>query len=65
MRKGRPQILEPIMKVEVICAGRFMGPVLGDLKYRRGRAGPADGTRYQCSRSRAFVPLSNMFGNRY
>ncbi|MDP9311542.1 MAG: elongation factor G [Chloroflexota bacterium] len=61
VRKGRPQILEPIMKVEVTVPEDFMGSVLGDLNSRRGRVEGMD-ARGNAQVIRAHVPLSNMFG---
>ena len=37
VRKGAPQVLEPIMKVEVTTPEDFMGDVIGDLNARRGQ----------------------------
>ena len=34
--KTAPQILEPIMKLEVITPEEYVGPVIGDLNRRRG-----------------------------
>jgi elongation factor G len=61
VRKGRPQILEPIMKVEVIVPEDFMGTVLGDLNSRRGRVEGME-SRANAQVIRALVPLANMFG---
>lgn len=61
VRKGRPQILEPIMKVEVTVPEEFMGTVLGDLNSRRGRVEGMD-ARGNAQVIRAMVPLANMFG---
>jgi len=61
VRKGRPQILEPIMKVEVTVPEDFMGTVLGDLNSRRGRVEGMD-ARGNAQVIRAQVPLSSMFG---
>jgi elongation factor G len=61
VRKGRPQILEPIMKVEVTVPEDFMGTVLGDINSRRGHVDGMD-TRGNAQVIRAHVPLSNMFG---
>jgi elongation factor G len=61
VRKGRPQILEPIMKVEVTVPEEFMGTVLGDLNSRRGRVEGMD-ARGNAQAIRAYVPLANMFG---
>ncbi|HEY0739732.1 MAG TPA: elongation factor G [Herpetosiphonaceae bacterium] len=61
VRKGRPQILEPVMKVEVTVPEDFMGTVLGDLNSRRGRVEGMD-ARGNAQAIRAQVPLSSMFG---
>ncbi|NJP05764.1 MAG: elongation factor G, partial [Chloroflexaceae bacterium] len=61
VRKGRPQLLEPIMKVEVVTPEDFLGTVLGDLNSRRGRVEGMD-IRGATQIVRAYVPLSSMFG---
>src|SRR6202044_1244434 len=59
--KGRPVLLEPVMKVEVVVPDEYMGPVNGDLISRRGRL---EGTEILGSTQiiKAMVPLSTMFG---
>jgi elongation factor G len=37
IRKAGAQLLEPIMKVEVVCPDDFVGSVIGDLNSRRGK----------------------------
>ncbi len=61
VRKGRPILLEPIMKVEVVTPEDFLGTVLGDLNSRRGRV---DGMEMRATGQiiHAYVPLSSMFG---
>jgi len=61
VRKGHPQILEPIMKVEVTAPEEFLGSVLGDLNSRRGRVEGMEAVG-NAQVVRAYVPLSNMFG---
>jgi elongation factor G len=61
VRKGRPQILEPLMKVEVVVPEEFMGTVLGDLNSRRGRVEGIE-PRGNAQAIKAHVPLANMFG---
>ena len=36
-RKAKPQLLEPVMSVEVVTADEYMGDVIGDLNSRRGQ----------------------------
>jgi elongation factor G len=61
VRRGKPVILEPYMKVEVRTPEDFMGDVIGDLSARRGHI---EGMEMQMTTQvvRAFVPLSTMFG---
>ncbi|NJN18392.1 MAG: elongation factor G [Oscillochloris sp.] len=61
VRKGRPQLLEPIMKVETTTPEDFLGTVLGDLNSRRGRVEGME-ARGNAQVVRAFVPLASMFG---
>jgi len=35
--KADPQLLEPVMDVEVTCPEDYVGDVMGDLSSRRGR----------------------------
>jgi elongation factor G len=35
--KARPVLLEPIVNIEIVVPGRFMGDITGDLNSRRGR----------------------------
>ncbi len=61
MKKAKPVLLEPIMKVEVTMPEEYMGDVIGDINSRRGRVEGMDdvgGGKIV----RAFVPLSEMFG---
>jgi elongation factor G len=61
VRKGKPVLLEPIMKVEVVTPDDFLGTVLGDLNSRRGRVEGME-VRGTTQVVRAYVPLSSMFG---
>ncbi len=61
VRKGRPLLLEPIMRVEVVTPEDFLGTVMGDLNSRRGRVEGME-IRGTDQIVRAFVPLAAMFG---
>ncbi len=60
-KKGYPQLLEPVMDVEVVTPEEFMGDVIGRLNSKRGKIKDlAD--RAGAKVIRAEVPLSGMFG---
>jgi elongation factor G len=59
--KAKPQILEPIMSLEVIVPDEYMGEVVGNINSRRGRIESMD-ARLNYRVIKATVPLSNMFG---
>jgi elongation factor G len=61
LEKGKPVILEPIMKMEVITPEQFMGDIIGDLNSRRGHI---ESTEVTASGRiiRGYVPLANLFG---
>jgi elongation factor G len=61
IRKSRPGILEPIMRVEVTAPEDFLGDVLGDINSRRGQIEGME-ARGNAQSVRAVVPLANMFG---
>ncbi len=60
-KKAKPQLLEPVMKVEVTTPEEYMGDVIGDLNSRRGIIQSMDNNK-DGSVVKAHVPLSEMFG---
>jgi len=61
VRKAKPVLLEPIMKVEVVTPEDYSGDVIGDLNRRRGQIqGMEDGPSGKVVT--AEVPLAEMFG---
>src|SRR6187431_2198689 len=62
VRKAKPVLLEPIMKVEVVTPEEYMGAVNGDLNRRRGQIDKMEPRPGNVSVVTAFVPLSEMFG---
>lgn len=61
IEKANPQILEPIMRVEVLTPEDYVGDVIGDLNSRRGQIRGTEG-RGIAQVIDAMVPLANMFG---
>jgi elongation factor G len=59
--KGRPALLEPVMRVEVTCPDEYTGEVVMDFNGRRGRIDQMelDG---KVRVILAYVPLADMFG---
>ena len=64
MEKGAPQLLEPIMSVEVQVPVEFQGAAIGQIAQRKGtiNASEGDDGDAQFVTIGADVPLDNMFG---
>jgi elongation factor G len=60
-KKGKPVLLEPIMKLEVVVPSDFFGDIIGDLAARRGKIEETK-DRLQMKVIDAKVPLAEMFG---
>ncbi|WLT09740.1 elongation factor G [Bartonella apihabitans] len=60
-QKAGAQLLEPIMKVEVVTPEDYVGDVIGDLNSRRGQISGTE-PRGIATVVDAMVPLANMFG---
>lgn len=60
-KKCRPQLLEPIMSVDVVTPDEYTGPITGDLNRRRGLMKGMD-TKGSSTVVKAAVPLSELFG---
>ncbi len=61
MQAAGPQLLEPMMKVEVVTPEEYMGDIIGDLNSRRGQVQSME-DRGNAKVITALVPLANMFG---
>ncbi len=59
--KAGPQVLEPVMAVEVITPADYLGDAIGDLNRRRGVV-RGQGQRGNAATVEAEVPLKEMFG---
>lgn len=62
VKKAKPVLLEPIMRVEVVTPEEYMGAVNGDLNRRRGQIEGMNPRPGGVQVVTAFVPLSEMFG---
>jgi len=62
VKKAKPVLLEPIMRVEVVTPNDYTGAVNGDLNSRRGRIESMEPRVGGAQVITAFVPLSEMFG---
>jgi elongation factor G len=60
MNKGKPALLEPIMKIEVVTPSEFLGDVLGDLNSRRSQVQNME-SRGEAQVVSAFIPLAETF----
>jgi elongation factor G len=60
-KRARPVILEPIMKLEVVCPEKYMGDVNGSIASKRGLI-EGSNPKGQAISIIAKVPLSEMFG---
>ncbi|HEY0404859.1 MAG TPA: elongation factor G [Pyrinomonadaceae bacterium] len=62
VRKAKPVLLEPVMRIEVVTPEDYMGAVNGDLNRRRGQIEKMEPRTGGVQVITAFVPLSEMFG---
>jgi len=61
VKLANPQLLEPMMKVEISTPEDYMGDVMGDINRRRGIVGSMEDTPAG-KQLQAEVPLAEMFG---
>ncbi len=61
MRQAHPVLLEPVMAIEVVTPGEFLGDILGDLNRRRAHVRNLEG-HGDTQVVTAHVPLAEMFG---
>jgi elongation factor G len=59
--RGKPIILEPYMKLEVVAPQNYLGDVIGDLNARRGQINNVE-MRGETAVVHAVVPLAETFG---
>jgi elongation factor G len=61
LKKAKPILLEPVMKVENVTPDEFQGDIMGDLNRRRARIQGMETKGNLCTIN-AEVPLAEMFG---
>lgn len=61
-QKGRPTLLEPIMKVEIVIPEDYLGEILGQVNARRGEIQGTDMRPGNSQAVRSLIPLAEMFG---
>jgi len=61
VKRAKPVLLEPIMRLEVIVPSDFFGDTIGDLSARRGKIEETK-DRLNLKVIEAKVPLAKMFG---
>ncbi len=59
--QAKPQLLEPIMRVEVVTPEEYMGDIIGDFNKRRGQVEGME-SKAGARVVKAKVPLAEMFG---
>ena len=62
IKRAKPVLLEPVMKLEVTTPEEFMGDVIGDVNSRRGRIESMEDLQGSAKLITAFAPLANLFG---
>ena len=65
VKRAKPVLLEPIMKLQVITPEQFMGDIIGDINAKRGQVENIEERGQDAFRVKvinAEVPLSEMFG---
>ncbi len=60
-RKAKAVLLEPIMRLEVVCPDQYVGEISSDLNKRRANVDAIE-SRLNLQVVKAHVPLSEMFG---
>ena len=62
INKAAPNLLEPIMKIEINTPDDFMGDIIGDINRRRGKIDNMRRHRKGSQKLSGTVPLREMFG---
>lgn len=60
--KAKPQVLEPIVRIEIIAPDQYMGDIAGDLASRRGQVSGTDSLPGGLMEITGTVPLAELDG---
>ena len=60
--KANPQLLEPMMKIEINTPDEYIGNIVGDINKRRGKIDSMRRFRKGSQKLNGLVPLMEMFG---
>jgi elongation factor G len=59
--KGKPVLLEPVMRLEIVTPESFLGDIIGDLNSKRGHIENIETHDDTCT-IHSFIPLAETFG---
>ena len=62
VKKARPALLEPVMKIEINTPDEFIGDIIADINKRRGKVHSMRRYRKGSQKLNGEVPLREMFG---
>ncbi len=62
IHKTKPQLLEPVMKIEINTPDEYMGDIIADISRRRGKIESQRRFRKGSQKLNGIVPLKEMFG---
>jgi elongation factor G len=62
IHRAAPQLLEPLMKIEINTPDEYIGDIIGDVNRRRGKIGNMRRHRKGSQKLSGTVPLMEMFG---
>jgi len=62
IHKTKPQLLEPVMKIEINTPDEYMGDIIADIHRRRGKIESQRRFRKGSQKLNGTVPLKEMFG---
>ncbi len=61
-KKSKPELLEPVMRIEINTPDEYMGDIISNLNRKRGKIESTRRFRKGSQKLNGFVPLMEMFG---